>query len=68
MSSPPLTLPTEEIRFILWRFADQTDLQTLMQRSREVARGLAAWLVANGARRTNEWTAEKNELLWETVR
>ena len=63
MSNPPLTLPTDEIRYRLWRFADRTDLQTLVQRAREVARGPVARLVANGARRTHQWTPEKNQLL-----
>lgn len=47
----------------MWRFVGRSGLQTLVQCAREVARGPVARLVANGARRTHEWTAQKNELL-----
>ena len=65
MGHPPssFTLPTDHIRRVMWRFAELPDLQTLVQRARAVARGPVARLVANGARRTHEWTADKNELL-----
>jgi alkylation response protein AidB-like acyl-CoA dehydrogenase len=56
-------LPGDEIRQILWRFADRFDLQMLVQSVRAVARGPVARLVAAGARNTHEWTAEKNSLL-----
>ncbi len=51
------------MRQIMWRFADRFDLQMVVQSTRAVARGPVAHLVANGARNTHEWTAEKNELL-----
>ncbi len=56
-------LPGDEVRQILWRFADRYDLQMLVQSVRAVARGPVARLVAAGARNTHEWTAEKNALL-----
>ncbi len=57
------TLPGDDVRQIMWRFADRYDLQMLVQSSRAVARGPVARLVADGARNTHEWTAEKNDLL-----
>ncbi len=57
------TLPGDDVRQILWRYADRYDLQMLVQSSRSVARGLVARLVAEGARNTHEWTDRKNELL-----
>lgn len=57
------TLPGDDVRQILWRFADRYDLQMLVQSSRSVARGLVARLVAEGARNSHEWTDRKNELL-----
>lgn len=57
------TLPSDEIRAILWRFADRYDLAMLVQSARAVARGPVARLVANGARNSHEWTEEKNSLL-----
>jgi alkylation response protein AidB-like acyl-CoA dehydrogenase len=59
------TLPTDDVRQILWRFADRLDLQMVVQSARSVARGPVARLVANGARNTHEWTAEKAQLLAE---
>ena len=56
-------LPGDDVRQILWRFADRYDLQMLVQSVRAVARGPVARLVAAGARNTHEWTAEKNALL-----
>ena len=53
------TLPGDDIRQIMWRFTDRMDLQMLVQSARAVARGPIARLVANGARNTHEWTAEK---------
>jgi alkylation response protein AidB-like acyl-CoA dehydrogenase len=57
------TLPSDELRAILWRFADRYDLSMLVQSVRAVARGPVARLVANGARNSHEWTDEKNSLL-----
>src|SRR5689334_14369810 len=63
-SSVPLqTLPGDDLRQIMWRFADRFDLQMLVQASRGVARGPVARLVANGGRNSHEWTAEKAALL-----
>ena len=50
-------LPGDDVRQILWRFADRYDLQMLVQSVRAVARGPVARLVAAGARNTHEWTA-----------
>ena len=33
------TLPSDDVRQILWRFADRYDLQMLVQSARGVARG-----------------------------
>jgi alkylation response protein AidB-like acyl-CoA dehydrogenase len=57
------TLPGDDIRQILWRFSDRYDLQMVVQSARSVARGVVARMVANGARNSHEWTAEKNQLL-----
>ena len=46
------TLPGDDVRQIMWRFADRYDLQMLVQSSRSVARGPVARLVAAGARNT----------------
>ncbi len=59
------TLPGDEVRQILWRFAERYDLQMLVQSARGVARGPVARLVAAGARHSHEWTDEKNALLPE---
>ena len=56
-------LPGDDVRQILWRFADRYDLQMLVQSVRGVARGPVARLVAGGARNTHEWTSEKQALL-----
>ena len=56
-------LPGDDVRQILWRFADRYDLQMLVQSVRAVARGPVARLVASGARNTHEWTPEKQALL-----
>jgi alkylation response protein AidB-like acyl-CoA dehydrogenase len=62
--SPGLTtLPSDEVRQIMWRFADRYELHMLVQSVRGVARGPVAQLVAAGGRNTHEWTAEKNHLL-----
>src|SRR5690242_326136 len=56
-------LPGDDVRQILWPFADRFDLQMLVQSARGVARGPVARLVAGGARNTHDWTPEKAELL-----
>jgi alkylation response protein AidB-like acyl-CoA dehydrogenase len=57
------TLPGDDVRQILWRFADRYDLQMLVQSARSVARGTVARLVADGARNSHEWTQQKAQLL-----
>ncbi|MFB3815043.1 MAG: acyl-CoA dehydrogenase family protein [Terriglobales bacterium] len=57
------TLPGDDVRQLMWRFADRYDLQMLVQSVRDVARGPVARLVAQGARHSHDWTPEKNELL-----
>src|SRR5512133_3222747 len=57
------TLPGDDVRQIMWRFADRYDLQMLVQSTRAVARGPVARLVAAGGRNSHEWTEQKNELL-----
>lgn len=57
------TLPGDEVRQIMWRYADRYDLAMLVQSTRAVARGPVARLVAKGGRNTHEWTEEKNNLL-----
>src|SRR5512139_2198886 len=57
------TLPGDDIRQIMWRFADRYDLAMLVQSARTVARGPVARLVSQGARNSHEWTAEKASLL-----
>ncbi len=59
------TLPGDDVRQIMWRFADRLDLQMLVQSARAVARGPVARLVANGARGTHDWTEQKAHLLNE---
>ena len=49
-------LPSDDLRQILWRFADRYDLQMLVQSARGVARGVVARLVAQGARNSHDWT------------
>lgn len=57
------TLPSDDIRSVMWRYADRFDLQMLVQSVRAVARGPVAHAVANGARNSHEWTEEKANLL-----
>ena len=57
------TLPTDEVRQIMWRFADRGDLRQLVRATRGVARELVARLVADGQRDTHHWTPEKQRLL-----
>ena len=62
--SPELTtLPSDDLRQIMWRFADRYDLHMLVQGARAVARGPVARLVADGGRNSHEWTAAKASLL-----
>jgi alkylation response protein AidB-like acyl-CoA dehydrogenase len=56
-------LPGDDVRQIMWRFADRYDLQMMVQSARAVARGPVARLVAEGARNTHEWTPAKASLL-----
>ena len=55
-------LPGDEIRQIMWRYADRFDMQMAVMGSRSVARGLIARLVADGERSTHEWTEAKNRM------
>ena len=57
------TLPGDDVRQLMWRFADRYDLQMLVQSSRSVARGPVARLVAAGERHSHDWTKRKSELL-----
>lgn len=56
-------LPGDDVRQLMWRFADRYDLHMLVQSTRSVARGPVARLVADGGRNSHEWTAEKASLL-----
>jgi alkylation response protein AidB-like acyl-CoA dehydrogenase len=58
-----LTLPSDAVRQIQWRFADRFDLQMLVQSARGVARGTVARLVSAGERNTHEWTHGKQAML-----
>jgi alkylation response protein AidB-like acyl-CoA dehydrogenase len=55
-------LPGDEVRQIMWRYADRYDIQMAVMGARSVARGLVARLVADGERATHEWTDAKNQL------
>ncbi len=57
------TLPGDEVRQIMWRFAHRLDLQLTVQATRAAARGPVARLVAGGARGSHEWTEQKATLL-----
>jgi alkylation response protein AidB-like acyl-CoA dehydrogenase len=57
------TLPGDDVRQLMWRFADRYDLQMLVQSARAVARGPVARLVADGARNSHDWTDQKAQLL-----
>ncbi|MBU1610842.1 MAG: acyl-CoA/acyl-ACP dehydrogenase [Proteobacteria bacterium] len=57
------TLPGDDVRQIMWRFAERFDLQMVVQSSRSIARTTVASLVAQGARNSHEWTDLKQELL-----
>jgi alkylation response protein AidB-like acyl-CoA dehydrogenase len=56
------TLPGDDVRQIMWRFADRYDIQMAVQSARSLARGVVARLVAEGVRNSHEWN-EKKELL-----
>ncbi len=58
-----LTLPSDAVGLIQWRFADRFDLQMLVQSARGVARGTVARLVSAGERNTHEWTPGKHAML-----
>src|SRR5512145_196530 len=57
------TLPGDDVRQIMWDFAERYDLQMLVQSARGVARGPVARLAAGGGWNSHDWTPEKNELL-----
>src|SRR5690242_12177821 len=57
------TLPSDDVRQLMWRFRDRYELHMLVQAARGVARGPVAQLVANGGRNSHDWTAEKAALL-----
>ncbi len=57
------TLPGDDVRQVMWSFAERYDLQMLVQSTRGVARGPVARLVAAGGRHDHEWSARKNDLL-----
>jgi alkylation response protein AidB-like acyl-CoA dehydrogenase len=63
LSSALTTLPSDEVRQVMWRFADRYELHMLVQSARGVARGPVARLVAGGGRNSHEWTPGKNSLL-----
>src|ERR1039458_4861107 len=63
-SAPGLqTLPGDDVRQIMWRFADRYELHMLVQASRAVARGPVARVVADGGHNSHEWTPAKAGLL-----
>jgi alkylation response protein AidB-like acyl-CoA dehydrogenase len=57
------TLPGDDVRQIMWRFAGRYELQMIIQSARSLARGVVARLVADGARNSHEWTEKKAQLL-----
>ncbi|BAH77761.1 acyl-CoA dehydrogenase family protein [Solidesulfovibrio magneticus] len=57
------TLPGDDVRQIMWRYADRFDLQMAVQSARSVARGVVARMVADGVRHSHEWTEQKDSLL-----
>jgi alkylation response protein AidB-like acyl-CoA dehydrogenase len=57
------TLPGDDVRQLMWRFADRYELHMLIQASRAVARGPVARLVAEGGRNSHDWTPAKAALL-----
>ncbi|HTP65166.1 MAG TPA: acyl-CoA dehydrogenase family protein [Geobacteraceae bacterium] len=57
------TLPGDDVRQIMWRYADRYDIQMAVQSARTLARGLVARLVAEGERSNHEWNEKKEQLL-----
>ncbi|HOW58218.1 MAG TPA: acyl-CoA dehydrogenase family protein [Candidatus Omnitrophota bacterium] len=57
------TLPGDDVRQIMWRFADRYEHQMVVQATRSVARGMVARLVADKQRHTHDWTPQKQEML-----
>ena len=57
------TLPGDDVRQVMWRYAERYDLQMLVQSARQVARGPVARAVSSGLRNTHEWNEGKAELL-----
>ena len=55
-------LPGDEVRQIMWRYAERYDIQMAVMGARSVARGLIARLVADGERNTHDWTDAKNAM------
>ena len=63
-ASPTLqTLPSDDLRAVMWRYDHRYDLAMLVQSSRAVARGPVARLVADGARNSHDWNEQKASLL-----
>ena len=60
---PLQTLPSDELRSVLWRYAGRYELAMLQQSVRAVARGPVARLVAAGGRNSHDWTEGKAALL-----
>ena len=52
-------LPGDEVRQLMWRFAERYDIQMAVAGARSVARGTVAKLVADGQRASHDWTPEK---------
>ena len=61
-SSGLTTLPGDDLRQIMWRFADRYELHMLVQAARGVARGPVARLRGRWPQFAR-WTAEKASLL-----
>jgi alkylation response protein AidB-like acyl-CoA dehydrogenase len=57
------TLPGDDVRQVMWKFAERYDLQMLVQSTRGVARGPVARLAASGGWNDHEWSERKNDLL-----
>ena len=55
-------LPGDEVRQIMWRYAERYDIQMAVAGARQTARSVVAQLVADGQRFTHEWTPEKQGL------
>jgi len=55
-------LPGDEVRQLMWRFAERYDIQMAVAGARSVARGLVAKLVADGQRASHDWTPEKQSM------